>query len=73
MKKFQYNRILIIKHGSLGDVLNSTSIIKAIYDKYSSSEIIILTTNAYSSFFKNPIIDEALFSDIKKKRRKKCA
>ena len=52
MKKFQYKKILIIKHGSLGDVLNSTSVIKAIYDKHHSSEIIILTTSAYSSFFK---------------------
>jgi len=51
MKKFQFKKILIIKHGSLGDVLNSTSVIKAIYDKYNSSEIIILTTSVYSSFF----------------------
>ena len=51
MKKFQYKKILIIKHGYLGDVLNSTSVIKDIYYKYNSSEIIILTTNVYSSFF----------------------
>ncbi len=52
MKKFQFKKILIIKHGSLGDVLNSTSIIKAICDKYNSSEITILTTSLYLSFFK---------------------
>ena len=52
MKKFQIKKILIIKHGSLGDVLNSTSIIKAISDKYNFSEIAILTTSSYSSFFK---------------------
>ena len=52
MKKFQFKKILIIKHGSLGDILNSTSVIKAIYDKYNSSDIMILTTSAYSSFFR---------------------
>lgn len=52
MKKYQFKKILIIKHGSLGDVLNSTSIIRAINDKYYTSEIAILTTSPYSSFFK---------------------
>ena len=66
MKKFQYNKILIIKHGSLGDVLNSTSIIKAIYDKYNSSEIIILTTSAYSSFFKKFNSNFTIYNDERK-------
>jgi ADP-heptose:LPS heptosyltransferase len=66
MKKFQYKKILIIKHGSLGDVLNSTSIIKAIYDKYNSSEIIILTTSAYSSFFKKFNSNFTIYNDERK-------
>ena len=66
MKKFQYKKILIIKHGSLGDVLNSTSIIKAIYDKYNSSEIIILTTSSYSSLFEKLNSNFTIFNDQRK-------
>lgn len=66
MKKFQYKKILIIKHGSLGDVLNSTSVIKAIYDKHHSSEIIILTTSAYSSFFKKFNNNFKIYNDERK-------
>ena len=66
MKTFQYNKILIIKHGSLGDVLNSTSIIKAVYDKYNSAEILILTTSAYSSFFEKFNISFKIYKDERK-------
>ena len=66
MKKFQYKKILIIKHGSLGDVLNSTSVIKAIYDKYNSSEIIILTTSSYSSLFEKLNSNFTIFNDQRK-------
>ena len=63
MKKFQHKKILIIKHGSLGDILNSTSIIKAICDKYYSSEITILTTSSYSVFFKKLNYNFKIFND----------
>jgi len=51
MNKYQFNKILIIKHGSLGDVINSTSVIKAVRQKFINSKIAILTSGAYSSFF----------------------
>ena len=51
MKKFQFKKILIIKHGSLGDVISATSIIKAINDKYNSADISVLTSTSYSTFF----------------------
>ena len=66
MKKFQYKKILIIKHGSLGDILNSTSVIKAIYDKYNSSDIMILTTSTYSSFFKEFNSNLTIYNDERK-------
>ena len=52
MNKYQFNKILIIKHGSLGDVINATSVITAIRDKFFNAKIDILTSITYSSFFK---------------------
>ncbi len=51
MKKYHFKKILIIKHGSLGDVINSTSIITAIREKFLKSQIEILTSDPYYSFF----------------------
>jgi len=51
MNEYQANKILIIKHGSLGDVINATSIITAVREKFNNSEIDILTSTPYSSFF----------------------
>ena len=51
MNKYHFNKILIIKHGSLGDIINSTSVITAITKKYSKAKIDILTSDNYLSFF----------------------
>ena len=63
MKKFLFKKILIIKHGSLGDVINSTSIIKAIKGKYFKANISILTSISYSSFFKEMSKDFEIYND----------
>ena len=52
MSEFHFKKILIIKHGSLGDVINATSVITAISKKFSNSKIDILTSKPYFSFFK---------------------
>jgi len=52
MKKYHFKKILIIKHGSLGDVINSTSVITAIREKFINATIDILTSTPYSQFFK---------------------
>ena len=52
MNKYQFNKILIIKHGSLGDIINATSVIAATRQKYKNSQIDILTSSSYCSFFK---------------------
>ena len=52
MNEYQFKKILIIKHGSLGDIINATSVIVATRQKYINAQIDILTSNSYSSFFK---------------------
>ena len=44
-------KILIIKHGSLGDIISATSVLKDIRDHYINDQIIILTTNKFKNFF----------------------
>ena len=38
-------KILIVKHGSLGDIISATTAFKSLRDKYSSSTIHLLTTD----------------------------
>ena len=58
------SKILIIKHGSLGDIISSTSAITDIKNHYKESKITLLTSGRYknlferSKFFENIIIDE---------------
>jgi len=48
---YKSKKILIIKHGSLGDIISATSVLKDIRDNYLKDEIIILTSNKYKFFF----------------------
>ncbi len=50
MNQNHYKNILIIKHGSLGDIISSTSAIKSIKDSFESSNIVILTSAKYRDF-----------------------
>ena len=53
-------KILIIKHGSLGDIISSTSVINDIRKHYRNDKLIILTTQKYKSFFE----ESYFFDDI---------
>ena len=58
--------ILIIKHGSLGDVVMSFGAIKTIRVNFSDSNIFLLTQSNYKKFFFNlPFVDE-IFTDDRK-------
>ena len=56
-------KILIIKHGSLGDIISSTAAIKSINNYYDNSSITILTANHYIYFFKKSNFCESLIED----------
>ena len=51
MKKFQANRILIIKHGSLGDIAFALNAIYSVKKKFSNSKIHLLTEKKFRFFF----------------------
>jgi ADP-heptose:LPS heptosyltransferase len=64
MKNFDLKKILIIKHGSLGDIISSTSAIKDIRNHYVNYRLFILTTNNYKKFFANSkLIDDILIDE----------
>ena len=53
------SNILIIKHGSLGDIAQISGAIQDIKENHSSDKVIILTTSLYEELFhKCPYIDE---------------
>ncbi len=55
------SNILIIKHGSLGDIVQISGVLKDIRHSFEEKKIYILTTNPYSSLLKMcPYIDEVL-------------
>ena len=59
-------KILIIKHGSLGDIISSTSAINDIRNHYKNQKIIILTTRKYKNFFNNSdLVDDVLIDNRK--------
>ena len=50
------SNILIIKHGSLGDIAQSCGAIQDIYENHTNDDIYLLTTKPYLDLFKkNPI------------------
>ena len=55
------SNILIIKHGSLGDIAQASGAIQDISENYKNSQIYLLTTNPYFELFKkNPFINEVI-------------
>ena len=51
------SNILIIKHGSLGDIAQASGAIQDIYENYKNDNIYLLTTKPYFELFKrNPFI-----------------
>ena len=60
------NKILLIKHGSLGDIISSTSVIYDIKNHFKGDKIFLLTTSKYKEFFeKCDLIDKVLIDDRK--------
>ena len=50
------SNILIIKHGSLGDIAQASGAIQDIYDNHKDDLIYLLTSHLYSELFKkNPL------------------
>ena len=55
------SNILIIKHGSLGDIAQASGAIQDIYENHKGDSIFLLTTNPYFELFKkNPYITEVI-------------
>jgi len=55
------SNILIIKHGSLGDLIQANGAIKDIKEHYKNSKVILLTSKAYSIFMSEcPYVDGVL-------------
>ena len=55
------SNILIIKHGSLGDIAQASGVIQDIFENHKDDKIYILTTNPYFDLFKkNPFITDVI-------------
>ena len=55
------SNILIIKHGSLGDIAQASGAIQDIYENHKDNEIRLLTTKPYFDLFKkNPYISNVI-------------
>ncbi len=55
------SNILIIKHGSLGDIAQASGAIQDIFENHKNHQIYLLTTNPYFDLFKkNPFIHEVI-------------
>tara|TARA_Y100000590_G_scaffold438894_1_gene562251 strand:+ start:75 stop:1025 length:951 start_codon:yes stop_codon:yes gene_type:complete len=55
------SNILIIKHGSLGDIAQASGVIQDIFENHKSDKIYILTTKPYFYLFKkNPFITDVI-------------
>ncbi len=55
------SNILIIKHGSLGDIAQASGAIQDIYENHKNDKIYILTTKTYVDIFKkNPFITDTI-------------
>tara|TARA_B100001123_G_scaffold451266_1_gene629293 strand:+ start:8339 stop:9268 length:930 start_codon:yes stop_codon:yes gene_type:complete len=59
-------KILLIKHGSFGDIILATGAMKSIKNHFSNYEICVLTSRKYKDFFeKAPFIDRIFIDDRK--------
>ena len=55
------SNILIIKHGSLGDIAQASGAIQDIFENYKNDQIFLLTTKPYLELFKkNPFIQDVI-------------
>ena len=55
------SNILIIKHGSLGDIAQASGAIQDIFENHKEDQLYLLTTKPYFELFKkNPFIHEVI-------------
>ena len=55
------SNILIIKHGSLGDIAQASGAIQDIFENHDNDQIYLLTTKPYLDLFKkNPYIHDVI-------------
>ena len=55
------SNILIIKHGSLGDIAQASGVIQDIFENHKEDKIYLLTTKPYFNLFKqNPFITDVI-------------
>jgi len=60
------NKILIIKHGSLGDIILAFSALASIRNHYKNSKIFLLTERKYFTlFYRSPYVDNCIEDDRK--------
>ena len=60
------NKILVIKHGSFGDIIQINGCLRDIRENYIDNEIYILTTPAFRSYFERcPYIDKVIVDERK--------
>ena len=58
------SNILIIKHGSLGDIVQISGVLKDIREHHKSDKIYFMTTNKFSKLFKNcPYVDNIILDE----------
>ena len=65
LESFKYkmiSNILVIKHGALGDLIQITSSLKSIRNKYPESNIVLLTDKKFTFFSKDiSFVDEVIY------------
>ena len=55
------SNILVIKHGSLGDIAQASGVIQDIFENHKEDKIYLLTTKQYFDLFKkNPYLTDVI-------------
>ena len=59
-----YSRVVVIKHGSIGDFVMAFRAMRSIREHFSSSHITLVTTNLINKLFSQiPFFDKITFDD----------
>ena len=66
MNSSQFNKILVVKHGSLGDIAFSILAMSSIKEFFSNATIDLLTEEKYVNFLSNSNYFNSIFKDNRK-------
>ena len=66
MNSSQFNKILVVKHGSLGDIAFSILAMASIKQFFSNATIDLLTEEKYANFLSNSNYFNSIFKDNRK-------